>query len=310
MILAMVLLIGAVSIALAAPLVLRRLTDTSMAPGTVLSAWLGSIGGAVFFGVSAVVVLLWPDHAPAESAVETLARCWSVISHAAAPWTIEAGAGLGVLALAAVAMRATMVGRRHTREQSRVRAYHREVLAIVARTRGDGVMWLDHPVPMAYSVGGRPGIVVATDGLAACLSAGEREAVLAHERAHLRGQHHRMVSVCAILAEVFPRVPLFVAAPTAVKTLIELTADQYAARVTSAATVHSALTAVSDSSLPRPAGTLGLSNDMSLRLRALRTVGRTRWPRLSNTAVATVSMFGPVFTVMLGVSAAAAVVCA
>ncbi|WP_037217530.1 M56 family metallopeptidase [Rhodococcus pyridinivorans] len=308
MTLAVILLVGAALIAVAAPTLLRPLTDTALTPRTVLAAWLGSIGGTVFFGASAVAVSLWPEHAPAESAVETLVRCWSVLSHTAAPGITAAVAGAVTVALALAAIRTTVVGRRHTRESRRVRTYHREVVAIVARSRGD-VMWLDHPLPMAYSVGGRPGFVVATEGLSACLSAGEREAVLAHERAHLRGQHHRIVNVCNVLAEVFPRVPLFAAAPTAVTTLVELTADQHAARVTSPATVRSALTAVSASTLPRPAGTLGLSNDTSLRLWKLRIEGRARWPWLSCAAMGTVSMVGPIFTVLAGAGAVSALVC-
>ena len=308
MTLAVILLVGAALIAVAAPTLLRRLTDTALTPRTVLAAWLGSIGGTVFFGASAVAVSLWPEHAPAESAVETLVRCWSALSHTAAPGITAAVAGAVTVALALAAIRTTVVGRRHTRESRRVRTYHREVVAIVARSRGD-VMWLDHPLPMAYSVAGRPGFVVATEGLSACLSAGEREAVLAHERAHLRGQHHRIVNVCNVLAEVFPRVPLFAAAPTAVTTLVELTADQHAARVTSPATVRSALTAGSASTLPRPAGTLGLSNDTSLRLWNLRLAGRARWPWLSCAAMGTVSMVGPIFTVLAGAGAVSALVC-
>ncbi|XGU21755.1 M48 family metalloprotease [Rhodococcus sp. 3Y1] len=66
---------------------------------------------------------------------------------------------------------------------------------------------------MAYSVAGKPGFVVATQGLSSALSGGERDAVLAHERAHLSGGHHRIVGACEVLAAVLPRVPLFAAAP-------------------------------------------------------------------------------------------------
>ena len=66
MTLAVILLVGAALIAVAAPTLLRRLTDTALTPRTVLAAWLGSIGGTVFFGASAVAVSLWPENAPAE----------------------------------------------------------------------------------------------------------------------------------------------------------------------------------------------------------------------------------------------------
>src|SRR3546814_7035003 len=104
---------------------------------------------------------------------------------------------------------------------------------------------------MAYSVAGKPGFVVAPQGLSSALSGGERDAVLAHERAHLSGGHHRIVGACEVLAAVLPRVPLFAAAPAAVGAIVELSADRHAARVTSPAAVRSALAVVSKSPLPR-----------------------------------------------------------
>lgn len=309
MTLALVLLLGAALIAVAAPPMLRRVAATSLPPGMVLAAWLGSLAGALFFGVSAVIILIWPNHAPAESAVEALVRCLSAVSHAIQPWITEVLAGAGALALSALVARAVILGRRHARAQARLLDYHREVISIVAHSRGDDVMWLAHPMPMAYSVAGRPGFVVATDGLSQCLSSGERDAVLAHERAHLRGSHHRLVSACDILAAVFPAVPLFAAAPSAVKTLVELTADQHAARATSAATVCAALVAVSASPLPQPAGTLGLSNETSLRLVKLRTSWRMRCPRLSYAAAAALSMAVPAAAALAGLATASAGLC-
>ncbi|MEE2035410.1 M56 family metallopeptidase, partial [Rhodococcus chondri] len=239
MTLALVLLLGAALISMAAPRVLGPLAATAVPPGALLAAWLGSLAGALFFGASAVVTLAWPDHAPAEAAVEAVVQCLSALSHAMQPWITETVAATGTLALLTMAVRAVLLGRRYARDQARLLDYHRDVVSIVARSREDDVMWLAHPMPMAYSVAGRPGFVVATDGLSRCLSGSEREAVLAHERAHLRGSHHLIVTACDILAAVLPAVPLFAAAPSAVKTLVELTADQHAARATSTATVCS-----------------------------------------------------------------------
>ena len=119
------------------------------------------------------------------------------------------------------------------------------------------VLWLDHPMPMAYSVAGRPGFVVATKGLSDCLTASEREAVIAHERAHLRGHHHRIINVCEVFAKALPVIPLFKAAPAAVRRLVELAADDRAAQATSPDAVRSALRVVATSPLPQPVWTLG-----------------------------------------------------
>lgn len=309
MILAAILLLGAGLIAVSTPAALRRLGSTALPPGLLLAAWLGSMIGTLFFTGSAVVVLAWPDHAPAEDAVEALVRCMSTVSHAVQPWITELLAGAGALALATLTGRAMVLGRRHMQAQVRIRTYHLQVISVVARSRGDGVMWLDHPMPLAYSVAGRPGVVVATEGLASCLSSDERDAVLAHERAHLRGGHHHIVTVCEVLAAVFPRVPLFTAAPGAVRTLVECTADQYAAQATSAATVGSALTAVSASGLPLPAGTLGLSNETSLRLRKLGATTQIRCPKLSYATVAALSWVMPAATALGAVAIFSAAAC-
>ncbi|AWZ22989.1 MULTISPECIES: M56 family metallopeptidase [Rhodococcus] len=309
MTLALVLLLGAALISMAAPRMLGPLAATAVPPGILLAGWLGSLAGALFFGVSAVVTLAWPDHAPAEAAVEAVVQCLSVVFHAVQPWIIETLAVIGALALLAMTVRAVILGRRYAREQVRLLDYHRDVVSIVARSREDDVMWLAHPMPMAYSVAGRPGFVVATDGLSQCLSGSEREAVLAHERAHLRGSHHLIVTACDILAAVLPAVPLFAAAPSAVKTLVELTADQHAARATSTATVCSALTVVSASALPQPAGALGLSNETSLRLLKLRISGRTRCPKVSYATAAALSMAMPVATALVVLAATSAAVC-
>ncbi len=99
-------------------------------------------------------------------------------------------------------------------------------------------------MPMAYSVAGRPGFVVATRGLSDCLTESERDAVIAHERAHLRGHHHRIINVCEVLAKTLPMIPLCVAAPAAVRRLVELAADERAAYITSPDAVRSALRVV------------------------------------------------------------------
>lgn len=309
MTLALILLLCAALIMVVAPRLLRRMAATSLPPRLLLTAWLGSLAGALFFAGSAVVVLAWPDHAPAEAAVEALAQCLSIVSHAVRPRITEILAVAGGLAAVMVLARIWVLGRRHTRARARMRTYHLQVVSIVARSRGDGVMWLDHPMPLAYSVAGRPGFIVATEGLSSCLSRGERDAVLAHERAHLRGGHHHIVTACEVLASVFPIVPLFAAAPSAVKTLVELSADQHAAQATSAATVGSALTAVSASPLPQPAGTLGVSNETSLRLRKLNTTAPVRCPRLSCVTVAALSWAVPTAVVFGTVAIASAAAC-
>ncbi|MER5959875.1 M56 family metallopeptidase [Streptomyces longhuiensis] len=51
---------------------------------------------------------------------------------------------------------------------------------------------------------GRPGRVVVTSGMVRSLKAGEREVLLAHERAHLAGRHHLLSAVVDLAAVVHP----------------------------------------------------------------------------------------------------------
>ncbi|SFM75398.1 Antirepressor regulating drug resistance, predicted signal transduction N-terminal membrane component [Nocardia asteroides] len=123
-------------------------------------------------------------------------------------------------------------------------------------------MWLDHPKPMAYSVDGRPGMVVATEGLARKLNDGQRRAVLAHEYAHLRGGHHRLIRGCEVLAAALPWIPLFASAPKAVAALAEFAADDSAAATTSPATIRSALCAVAETTGGQQSATLSLGGQV------------------------------------------------
>ncbi|MFB7633197.1 M48 family metalloprotease [Streptomyces sp. NPDC056149] len=49
---------------------------------------------------------------------------------------------------------------------------------------------VDDGAPQAFALPGAPGRIVVSRGMLRCLDDEEREALLAHERAHLRGRHH------------------------------------------------------------------------------------------------------------------------
>lgn len=63
---------------------------------------------------------------------------------------------------------------------------------------------IDDPVPTAFALPGAPGRVVVSSGMLQALSADERRALIAHERAHLRHRHHLFLLAFDLTAAVLP----------------------------------------------------------------------------------------------------------
>lgn len=278
MILAMGAAWAAALLSLAAPGVLHR-TTPSMAPRTAVAAWLICLCSVLVLAGTAVTAAVWPGHAPGVGVAEAAMLCLTRVVHSVPGWLADPLTAVVLAVVITLGVRVATSARRHARAGARVRAYHRDVVSVVARRGSEAVpvMWLDHPTPMAYSVDGRPGMVVATEGLASKLNDGERQAVLAHEYAHLRGGHHRMIRGCEVLATALPWIPLFASAPKAVAALAEFAADDSAAAATSPATIRSALCTVAASASREPSARLSLGGQvLQQRLHRLETSNRPR----------------------------------
>jgi beta-lactamase regulating signal transducer with metallopeptidase domain len=87
------------------------------------------------------------------------------------------------------------------------------------------------------------------------LQAEQLAAVLAHERAHQAGRHHRLVLLAQVLEVGFPWLPAARLGHDAVARLVELAADDAAARAQGRRQVAAALAALGDA--PIPTATLG-----------------------------------------------------
>ncbi|RDG39128.1 M48 family metalloprotease [Streptomyces corynorhini] len=85
----------------------------------------------------------------------------------------------------------------------RERAALRRARAAVAGTR-DELAVLRDALPDAYALPGRPGRIVVTTGMLRALEPAEREALFAHERAHLRGRHHLLLVLAELAARCHP----------------------------------------------------------------------------------------------------------
>ena len=129
-----------------------------------------------------------------------------VARHLAPEAVVPVGAAAALL-LVVLALRVLRVLGRH-------RAEHTEARMLVARHAGPGagggdLIVLPDRLPDAYALpgglfrGGRDRIVV-TAGMIAALPADEREVLLAHERAHLTGHHHRFLLLADLAVALHP----------------------------------------------------------------------------------------------------------
>jgi Zn-dependent protease with chaperone function len=111
----------------------------------------------------------------------------------------------------------------------RERSRHAEVLALVGSRRSDlGVTVLDDERPAAYCLPGYGHRIVLTSATLAALEPRAVDAVIAHERAHIRGRHHLVLGYAEALVRAFPRVALFRTAAAETRRLVEMAADDHA----------------------------------------------------------------------------------
>lgn len=269
MILAAVLLLGVVVIGWYSPRLLGRLTAGGISPGTALAWWLLTALGVLVGTLGAVLLLVLPDHGPAGAITRILHECWAAVGHSGLPGLDPLA---GTLAGTAVAIAVARLAVTTARRRKRSTLLHRRHLAVLrlSGARPGPTLWLPDDRPIAYSLGGRDGLIVASQGLAGRLSPRELDAVLAHERAHLRGRHHFLAGCAETLGRVLRFVPLMRELPGAVRLLVELAADRAAAAGYGPETVRSALLSI------HAAG----GGDTALRLRwlARHASGPARFP--------------------------------
>jgi Zn-dependent protease with chaperone function len=95
--------------------------------------------------------------------------------------------------------------------------------------------------------------VVLTTGALAALDQGQLDAVLAHERAHLAGRHHRLLAMARIGRQVLPFLPLLQDAAAPLARLVEMHADDAATRSRDPRALATALVALATAASPVPA---------------------------------------------------------
>ncbi|EID56281.1 M56 family metallopeptidase [Saccharomonospora xinjiangensis] len=304
MTLALGLLAAAIVIGVAAPAYLRLAVTPRVRPGLALAGWASSVLAVSLLVPAAGLLLAFPAGSGLDGLIGMANTCVNaVLSRGEVVWADIARLG-GAAVLLGMTVRVIAVALVTLRRHRRDRREHVTLLRAVGHADGR-VLWIETPVPVAYSVGGRDATIVATRGVAR-LSAPERDAVLAHEQAHLRGRHHLLVLLADIAAVALPFIPLFRLAPDAVRVLVELAADADAARRHGPGPVRSALLSVTAGQAPNTA--LAMSRDaVDARLLWLENshLATRRMPVRAGYALATVVTTVPA---LLAVAAVAALV--
>lgn len=269
---AFALTVGPLIVAWLAPALLDRAIGQVRDPLAVLLAWLGTAAAVLVTFTTGVALLLVPDTGP-EPWMEHLGHhCWLALRHGRLPEADGIVGAAGAMAIIALMTRTATVAVRHWHAQRLSLRAHHDLLTLLGGTSTLGpepVLRMPHSTPMAYSVGGRHGLMVVSDGVQQ-LPPAQLAAVLCHERAHLRGRHHLIVSLAEVLAAAAPWVPLTRRAPHAVRLLVELCADAVAVRTCGAAAVGGALIALTGAA--HPAHALPMAGaDVPIRLHRLQS---------------------------------------
>jgi hypothetical protein len=247
------------------------------------------VGYAAFVGTLGSRMLgraRWPDRAPLLAILTYLAASWSVVaalglagltlavhgtalggglSHLIgacvlrlrATYGTPGGAtvaGLGLALAGAVAARTALTAMTHIRAAGRQALRHAQTARLVGHPEPAlGAVLVEHAQPHAYCVAGRHPTVILTTGAVQALDPGQLDAVLAHERAHLAGHHHRLLALARIGRMVLPFLPLMRDADEQVARLVELHADDAAAQARDPRLLATALVVLATAASPAPA---------------------------------------------------------
>jgi len=229
MIVALALLGYAALLLTAGAAALARARWPDGAPRLAIAAWFALTGSAVVSVLAGGLALMVPTVRVSADLSALLAACVMALR---AQYAHPGGAALtgagAVLALAVLA-RITWCTARALAQAARTRRSHRLRLSLVGRPDPQlGAVVVRHHDPAAYCLPGHGALIVVTTGAIGTLDAGQLRAVLAHERAHLHGRHHLLVTLAGALSTAFPRVPAFRIAAGQVARLAELRADDAA----------------------------------------------------------------------------------
>ncbi|MEU0721779.1 M56 family metallopeptidase [Streptomyces lavendulocolor] len=233
------------------PAVLGRAAWLSRAPRLGIFAWQALTVTVMVSVALAGLAVAVPTVPVSGNLAEMLQACVMALrAQYAAPGGAAIAASGTVLALTVLGRIGWCLGAAvlHARQE---RTRHAAVLAMVGSHRPElGVTVLDDDRPAAYCLPGHGHRIVLTTAALAALEQPALDAVIAHERAHIRQRHHLVLAYAEALERAFPRVALFRAAAGETRRLVELAADDEATARSGALTLAGALVELAGAGTP------------------------------------------------------------
>lgn len=218
----------AVGVGYVLPPVLLRARWPRRMPAVAVGLWLSMAAAFVMaLALAAHQVLAGDRHVAARGVLGALRACAADLA-----WGGDAAGLRGLLIpLLVIAWPLGWIAAAQARSR-RARRRHADLLAVTARAvpGPSGALVLDHNVAAAYCLPGRRPWIVVTSGAMAQLSDDQMRAVLAHERAHIRGRHHLPTAIADGFARAFPALPLARHIRGQVGMLLEMAADDEVVR--------------------------------------------------------------------------------
>jgi Zn-dependent protease with chaperone function len=274
---------------------------TTRAPRLAIVTWQCLTASVLAALVSGGLALLVPSVHLSVDLAQTLRACIVALrAQYTTPAGTAAGAAGAVLAAAvtvrmAIALVITLI------RTARWRRQHCAALAVLSSPApfADACV-LAGDAPLVYCLPGPQRRIVLTTGALRQLNWAELDAVLSHERAHLRQRHHLVLIWTAALRQAFPWSRLARIANQETTRLIELLADDAAVRTNDRLDLAAALLHLSGSGAA-PRFALGAADsNAAQRVRRLidppRRVSRTR--RTSMYILAAMMLLLPILTLI------------
>jgi len=279
-----------------APALLARASWPLRAPRAAMVLWqaiaLAAVLSAFSAGIAIATRVLMPgrDGRPTASVIGAADRLgWPLWATYIGVFTLTVLVGVRLMV---AVVRVAIANRRR-------RAHHRMVVDLVGVghdaalsptcTRTRDLRVLDVAQPLAYCLPGVRSRVVVSEGTLNTLADSEVNAILTHERAHLRARHDLVLEAFTAVHAAFPRVVRSANALRAVQLLVELLADDAAVRAAGRTPLARALVACASGSAP--SGALAAGGPSTV-VRVRRLSGRGNSLALSAAAyLAAVAVF-------------------